>query len=557
MKQICYSLILFSILLLLPVLLYAQADTLLPDYSHSGKYLNDQIFADTLANGTHSPTRVYVLSRNGVYQVNGNINNNGWTLRMRAAYGSGYRPTIFLVVPSGQTMVPFQMILAGGKVYLTNLQVSGYNEGAASPDPYTMANSGNNATPGCIINNNTVSNTIVVDSCIISNTVRAHMWMNISASIIKVTHSLFTNSGFIGGNDIGNGRSIDLRNGACDTLIVQNNTFVNMQDRLIRHYSSQAAIGYFLFDHNTVVNNMSYHGFLSFGKMNATGGSKGIITNNLLLDPFALGNDTDAVREVEFKDNAIYSADGNPKMFWVSAEPNDTTQWTVKKNYYGISTAGQAFYTANASAGVTGEGNPLPWHINTHIGIDSQTAFVKVPLTMTKVPAVMTALMNWYRSPTGGNKTKGRTGFTLANDYNRIGYVYLTDTLNCNFKCNTNLTAAALDGKVIGDTRWSWTGAVGVENVATQVPAKFSLDQNYPNPFNPSTNFTYSVAKTGLVSLKVYDLLGREVATLVNEVKEAGHYPIEWNAAGFGSGIYFCKMQSGSFTATKKMILMK
>jgi hypothetical protein len=331
---------------------------------------------------------------------------------------------------------------------------------------------------------------------------------------------------------------------------------VNTQDRLLRHYSSTGPLKYLLFDHNTVVNNQSFHGFLSFGLMNATGGSQGIITNNLLLDPFAMGNDTDAVRQVEFADNGQLDAYGRPSMLWVSAVPEPTTQWTIKKNYYGISTAGQAFYTANAAAGVTGEGVALPRHINAHIGIDSQTAFVKVPLTMTKVPTVMTAEMTWYRSPSGGNKTKINSSWTLAYDMNRASYIYLTDSLNCNFKCGTNLSTAALDGKVIGDPRWSYTGSTGVENVP-QVPSKYSLSETYPNPFNPSTNFTYELSKAGFVSVKVYDLLGREVATLVNEFKPAGSYPATWNAAGFGSGIYFCKMQSGSFTATKKMILMK
>jgi hypothetical protein len=97
----------------------------------------------------------------------------------------------------------------------------------------------------------------------------------------------------------------------------------------------------------------------------------------------------------------------------------------------------------------------------------------------------------------------------------------------------------------------------GVKNEAASVVKTFSLQQNYPNPFNPSTNFTYQIGKAGFVSVKIYDLLGREVATLVNEFKQAGSYPATWNAASFGSGIYFCKMQSGSFTSTKKMILMK
>ena len=97
----------------------------------------------------------------------------------------------------------------------------------------------------------------------------------------------------------------------------------------------------------------------------------------------------------------------------------------------------------------------------------------------------------------------------------------------------------------------------GVEESTSSVPESYALHQNYPNPFNPSTNFTYQVAREGHVSLKVYDALGKEVASLVNEVKQAGTYGATWNAAGFGSGIYFCKMQAGSFMETRKLILMK
>jgi hypothetical protein len=96
-----------------------------------------------------------------------------------------------------------------------------------------------------------------------------------------------------------------------------------------------------------------------------------------------------------------------------------------------------------------------------------------------------------------------------------------------------------------------------VQDQSTGIPQEYSLQQNYPNPFNPTTNVTFQVAKKGFVSVKIYDVLGKEVATLVNEVKHAGTYGATWNAAGFGSGIYFCKMQAGSFMETKKLILMK
>ncbi len=85
----------------------------------------------------------------------------------------------------------------------------------------------------------------------------------------------------------------------------------------------------------------------------------------------------------------------------------------------------------------------------------------------------------------------------------------------------------------------------------------FRLEQNYPNPFNPTTNISYVLPKAENVSLKVYDVLGREVATLVNEVKPAGAYTVPFNASNLASGVYFYKLQAGSFVQTKKMMLVK
>jgi hypothetical protein len=85
----------------------------------------------------------------------------------------------------------------------------------------------------------------------------------------------------------------------------------------------------------------------------------------------------------------------------------------------------------------------------------------------------------------------------------------------------------------------------------------FVLNQNYPNPFNPATSIEYRVGRNEYVSLKVYDLLGREVATLVDEFKPAGSYEVEFDAAELSSGIYFYKIQAGSFNQIKKMILLR
>jgi hypothetical protein len=101
-------------------------------------------------------------------------------------------------------------------------------------------------------------------------------------------------------------------------------------------------------------------------------------------------------------------------------------------------------------------------------------------------------------------------------------------------------------------------GTTGVNDAAGhQTPRGFLLSQNYPNPFNPSTVINYQLASAGKVSLKVYDLLGREVATLVNGMKAAGNYSATLNAGNLPSGVYFYRLQTGSFNSTKKLVLLK
>ncbi|MBX2991000.1 MAG: T9SS type A sorting domain-containing protein [Bacteroidetes bacterium] len=123
--------------------------------------------------------------------------------------------------------------------------------------------------------------------------------------------------------------------------------------------------------------------------------------------------------------------------------------------------------------------------------------------------------------------------------------------------------AAAFGGGVI----YSQLGPTGVfydgSNIITDVrptnelPGTFALEQNYPNPFNPSTTIKFSMPQTSEVTLKVYDMLGREVATLVNDVKPMGTYEVTWNAANLASGIYYYRMAAGSFGDVKKLILLK
>ncbi len=98
---------------------------------------------------------------------------------------------------------------------------------------------------------------------------------------------------------------------------------------------------------------------------------------------------------------------------------------------------------------------------------------------------------------------------------------------------------------------------VGISVNSNEIPEKFVLSQNYPNPFNPSTQINYSIPVTSNVVLKIYNILGKEVATLVNGQKVAGNYTVTFDASKLASGVYFYKLQNGSFGETKKMILVK
>ncbi len=121
----------------------------------------------------------------------------------------------------------------------------------------------------------------------------------------------------------------------------------------------------------------------------------------------------------------------------------------------------------------------------------------------------------------------------------------------------STLKGCVIDGKAYGDTT-----ILDVDNLISEIPGEFKLFQNYPNPFNPVTKIKFTIPETvgtklDLSVLKVYDILGNEVATLVNEYKPAGNYEVEFNAGNLPSGVYIYKLTAGSFVSSKKMMVIK
>jgi hypothetical protein len=561
--------LMLCLVLLVPLLASGQESILRlrPYDGTAASYLNAQIAADTLPGGVIPANRVYVLQRGAPYLQNAVFRvNAGSTLRIRANDSAGVgRPVIFLY-PTGTganpQRPPGNMLDLRGNMEFKNLVISGYFE----PIDTNLNN-----LQGALINIPTAGAgaRILIDSCILSNTNGNHIRTDGAAKIVIVKNSIFANMGYLGTSNLGGGKGIDLRDASCDTVIVLHNTFVNWQDRVVRHYNLTAGqtttgpINYLRFDHNTLVNGMSYHGLLSLGSM----GPRAFIRNNLLIDPFALGNDTDGTRQTEFLNSGEKDAYGLPRMAWIFTTPSDSTTWKVSNNYYAISDSGQAFYTQYASAGVTGEGKPLTYHINGKLGADSANAFTKISVALNKIPKLMTTLMRWYRSPSGGNKLKNTPNAAIWNksyDFDRKGWQYLRDTLNCAYSTASAAYTGAIGGYPVGDLNWfpsryaAWKTdpLVGV-GVAGTLPEAFALSQNYPNPFNPATTIQFTVPKEARVRLEVFDILGRRVAILVDELRTAGEHAVAFDASRVGTGTYIYRLTAEGQTITRKMMLLK
>jgi hypothetical protein len=123
-------------------------------------------------------------------------------------------------------------------------------------------------------------------------------------------------------------------------------------------------------------------------------------------------------------------------------------------------------------------------------------------------------------------------------------------------KYNSWLSQSATEYATINN--WLTNGInTAVQQSQPSVPANYALSQNYPNPFNPTTEIKYSVPQRGVISLKVYNVLGQQVATLFEGERQPGNYVVTFDASGFTSGVYFYRLQAGNTSMTKKLVLMK
>jgi len=495
-KHLRYGIV-FAVLIMATVDAQGQQGVLrlTPYNGQASSFINEQIKADTTTNHGIPAGRIYELQRGGTYLATAIFNvTTGKTLSLRANDSTGRRPIIMLY-PTGSGTTParppgnlFQ--LGGGNLVMKNIMVTGYFE---------PIDTNFNNIQGGIINTNATGSSIIIDSCLFTQIAGQHIRTGNATVKVQVTNTVFADMGALSTSNLGAGKGFDLREASCDSLILVNNTFVNFQDRVVRHYNfanpgaGTAGIKYFLFDHNTIVNGMSYHGLLSLGNL----GGNAIITNNLFLDAFACGEDSgDASRQAEWANTGEKYPNGSNRMPWIFTAPDQTTQWMISNNYYAISDSGQAFLNQYAppAADVLGAGSPLSWHINSKLGADSISAFKKLSsLRLGNIPALMTKLMRWYRDPDGGKLTKNTPSSLWVrsrDDMDRRKYQYYDDTLDCSYATSSQAYNAGANGYPVGDLNWfpakkaAW---LAIPPSGGPGPASVKWNLIMPDSANPST----------------------------------------------------------------------
>jgi hypothetical protein len=531
--------------------------------------LNNFIQSDTLADGTH-PNRVYVLQQTGpidtIYFISSTLRMNSLTLVGKKNPTTGFPP---IVAPNinedNSSPSPLIRALGHGTISLNNLYIMGTRLDGSS-------------TTGSCIYTGGDSSLIKADHCVFENFSAGgtpNIWDTWGAIHIRmnVTNCEFRNNQCDvpqnpGMNWAGPGPF------AVDTAIYKNNTFFIIGGTIV---GSDQTPDYLEFDHNTVFM-MTKAALFTLQQMN-----NARITNNICYGVFQAGLDSLTSYDIAYQNANFYSPPAVVELDTLGAMKG--TPW---------------FFT-EAGRRITVENNAYFWPSYFHDhwaevnAVSTQGTIVEPTFVQARLPEMLTDRTAWP----GINITNNFNtdpGFdaalvTVATDnmFNFIKtiwstgsgagirpYVYQADpnqmyagvlsnwattkgypVLENLRYSNVALQSAGSDGKAIGDLNWFPEQLTAISERPASVARGFGLNQNYPNPFNPSTKISYTLSAKGLTRLSVYDVLGREVAVLINKVQNAGPYEVTFEAKDLSSGIYYYKLTNSETTVTMKMLLLK
>ncbi len=428
---------------------------------------------------------------------------------------------------------------------------------------------------------------VQIDNCIIEHTLWTFVGGPPADEVVILTNNYFVN---LAGHECRrNGGVTDFNNGTHeDTLIVENNTHVNVQGSIYK-FRKGYIVDRSVFNHNTFVNCAGYV-FMSSGTHTDISVTNNIFVNcNIQGYSTSLNNKDNGEVDLEslptglvnVLDDSAFAANG--KTFYVdknlvywdpifsdyiatlnTTSVNGHTDWVsqmIKMN-----SRSQAMFDDNVTYPKLTEGEwieKLPNFASTDVLFTDQLDIIKEFVIACVDTEAVGSLVKWRQA-----------------DNNVDDYFTYSDwpvPIDLSYD-DADLLTAGLNGFPLGDLNWfptqhaAWLAqrdaelsqidealytGTAVEEVAG-IPVNYQLSQNYPNPFNPTTVINFSIPKAGQVSLKVYNSLGQEIATLVNEFKGAANYQVDFDASNLSSGVYFYSLKvDNGFQQTKKMLLIK
>ncbi|HMU44429.1 MAG TPA: T9SS type A sorting domain-containing protein [Ignavibacteriaceae bacterium] len=253
------------------------------------------------------------------------------------------------------------------------------------------------------------------------------------------------------------------------------------------------------------------------------------------------------VSSLIISDSNIFAGTHGGLQGYIAQSSDNGTTWIRDTTYGGGDVIALGVIGTNTFAGTEGGGvylstdNGLSWN-EANTGLPANIQVLCFAVSGADIFAGTGGSGTYLSTNYGTIWTEANKGLTNANVVSMV-------------VSETNLFAA-----ISGSGLWRRPLSELITAVADQsneIPTGFVLEQNYPNPFNPSTAIRFQVPNASFVNLKVYDVLGKEVATLVNEEKPVGNYEVNFNPSNLASGIYFYTLQAGKFTETKKLILLK
>jgi hypothetical protein len=429
----------------------------------------------------------------------------------------------------------------------------------------------------------------------VDNSIMEHTWWTWVGGPPADSRVFFTNDYFVnldGHSCRRNGGVTDFNGTGVvhqDTLSVQNCTHVNVQGTLYK-FRLGVAVDKVVFNHNDFVDCAGYV-FMNNGDQTNMSETNNIFVNVQLQGYCPVLTSADAgevdldqlpMGLVNLRVDSTFNANGKNfyadknLAYWdpslsdiVSTlnnnKVNGNTQWVSQM--IPMNSRTEALFADKANYPLLTNGtwyNKLPNFKNTDVLFTDQLAKLKAYAIAAVDTSYGSPLASWRQSSNPEASNFVYTDWPIPID---LSYD------------DADLMTAGLGGFPLGDLAWfptqyeSWKAqesdelayiagvldgsiTVGVETTQ-ELPKKFQLNQNYPNPFNPTTQISYTVAKAGNVTLKVYNMLGQEVATLVNGFQAANTYNVNFNASNLASGVYIYELRAGSNVMSKKMVLMK